>query len=258
MHFPIPCTSNDSRALANGLEQAYPGATVVRMHGEDHPAKRQLRLGRERTLEGLSIAFTRDELSLEQFENRVDRAFLSATVDELEALLADLSPSVVSAQGAQAMVSLATPASTAGVVAPPTHALRVAHTAPPRVAAVFGNVERQGPMLLPPRSRVLAAFGNVDLDLRHAEPSERITEIEAQAVFGNIELLVPPQWSVICEGTCVFGSFASVHRVDYEDNESGPVLRITGRAVFGNVEVRTLPKGVSREYRPKQLVGRRG
>ena len=242
MHFLIPCTSDDSRALANGLEQALLGATVVRMQGEEHPAKRQVRQVRERTLEGLSIAFTRDELSLEQFEKRVDRAFLSATVEDLEALLADLSPSVVSAQ----------------VVAPPTHALRIAHTASPRVAAVFGNVERQGPMLLPPRSRVMAAFGNVDLDLRHAEPSERITEIEAQAVFGNVELLVPPQWSVICEGTCVFGSFASVHRVDYEDNESGPVLRITGRAVFGNVEVRTLPKGVSRDYRPKQLVGRRG
>ena len=214
------------------------------MQGDEHPEKRALRDTRERTLQGLSTAFAKDELSLEEFERRVDAAFAAATAEELAVLLADLAPESRTVGGQT--LAIATPNTELVGSAALTNAKGIALRRIPRAMAGFGNVERRGPMTLPSRSRILAVFGNVEMDLRDALVPSGGVEIEVRAVFGNIEITVPPHWTVSCEGIGIFGSFSSMHRVPLGESGTAPMLRITGTATFGNFEVHTLPAGVRR------------
>jgi len=192
------------------------------LDGEQHPRAVALREARDGVLTRLSEGFARDELSLDELERRVERAFAAGDEPELSALVVDLAP----------------PAFAPGVlVRAPAGPL--ASTAPRRTSAILGNVERRVSHLLP-GARVSAILGNVELDLRDVTLPPGVTEIEVRAVFGNVELTIPPTLAVECVGTSVLGSFASVHRVP-RGTPDEPVLRVTGAAVLGNVEVKTLP-----------------
>jgi hypothetical protein len=181
---------------------------------------------RERTVDRLSEAFARNELDLEQYEHRVDLAFACRTPEELVRVLRDLAPTAP---------LVPAPAPAAPLVAPVPAERR------PRLAlAVFGNVQR-GLSALPSRAKAIAVFGNVELDLRHVALDRGLTELHVRAVFGNVELTVPPNLAVQCEGVGVFGDFESMARLPV-DPAAEPVLRITGAAVCGNVELHTRPR----------------
>jgi hypothetical protein len=197
------------------------------LDGEAHPRHVALRRAREVTLARLSECFARDELSLDDFERRVDAAYAAGGELELGELVLDLAPASPSTLTVAAGAELGLPAS------PERPRSRLA-------LAVFGSVERrlQGSVL--PGGLVTAVFGNVELDLRELSLPPGVTELEVRAVFGNVELTVPPELAIDCRGTPVFGSFASLARLPREPSGEA-VLRIVGSAVFGNVEVRTLP-----------------
>jgi hypothetical protein len=206
------------------------------LDGEGHPHKLGLRLARDATLERLSESFARDELSLEDFERRVDAAYAARVESDLGMLLADLrAPS----ENPLAVV--------------PTAALALAPSIKkgPRLAlAVFGNVERRVLGGVPTGALVVAVFGNVELDLRDIDLPPGVTELHVRAVFGNVELTVPPTLAVECRGTPVFASFASLDRQPREHSDQA-VLRVLGTAVFGNVEIKTLPSRALLEARAR-------
>lgn len=176
-------------------------------------------------LERLSDAFARDELGLEEFEARVDGAYQAASEQDLYALLKDLSaaPSAPRAE----LVAVSAPGA-----------------ARPRVLALLGSVERHGRFKLRSGSRATAVLGNLELDLRDVVLDAGLTELHVRAVLGNVELIVPPELCVECEGNGILASFASLTRLPAEAVQEGPVLRVLGSAVLGNVEIRTLPRGV--------------
>ncbi len=68
----------------------------------------------------------------------------------------------------------------------------------------------------------------------------RVVGYEA-LVRSLVEIVVPPHLSVECEGRALLGSFSEVNRVPAEGAADGPVLRVIGSAVFGNVEIQTRP-----------------
>ena len=193
------------------------------LDGERHPRTVALRSAREAVIARLSDSFARDELSLEELERRVDHAYAALEPSELQALVADLEAA-----------ALAPPAALVPVPAAP-----LAAPASRLALAVFGSVERSVSAVVP-GARVSAIFGNVELDLRELVLPPGVTQIEVRAVCGNVELTISPTLAVDCVGASVLGSFASVHRVP-RGSPDEPVLRIVGRAVFGNVEVKTLP-----------------
>jgi hypothetical protein len=196
------------------------------LDGEAHPRHMALRRARDAALERLSESFARDELSLDDFERRIDRAYASCAAAELDALVADLPAAPSNALAAVPPASLAPGARGPGR---------------PRLAlAVFGNVERRVNGDITPGATVSAVFGNVELDLRELALPPGVTELHVRAVFGNVELIVPPTIAVECAGTPVFGSFASLDRRPRAGADE-PVLCILGSAVFGNVEIKTLP-----------------
>ena len=194
------------------------------MKGERHPARLAVAEARERVLERLSDAFAQDQLGLEEFEARVDGAYQASTEPGLNALVRDLAP----------------------LPAPPRteHATTSGAASSSRVLAVLGNVERRGRFRLVSGFRATSVLGNIELDLRDVPFPDGVTEIRVRAVLGNIELIVPPQLAVECEGNGILASFASLNRMPAEGGEGGPVLRVVGSALLGNVEIRTLPRGV--------------
>jgi hypothetical protein len=210
------------------------------MYGEQHPSRVALREAREATIEQLSESFARDELSLEEFESRLDRAYASAHQDEIRLLVSDLT---VAANAPRAEAEAAAAPGAAIATAPRTASHTLARASEPKAAiAIFGNVERRGRWALATKSQALAVFGNAVLDLRGAILEPGITEIDVKAVFGNVEIIVPPTLCVECHGASIFGNFEALERLPTEPDGS-PTLRVTGKAVFGNVEIRTQLRG---------------
>lgn len=202
-------------------------------YGDAHPERVALHSAREETIERLSDAFARDVLTLEAFEQRVDRAFACRASAEFEALVADLGPRPAE----RALVRVAPE------LALTTEPIGSTERAQSVALSVLGNVERRGSFSLPRLGRAVSVLGNLELDLREVAFPLGVTELRVSAVFGNVEIVVPPHVAVETDGSGILGSFASVSRHPL-DAVREPVLRIRGNAVFGNVEIRTMPRAL--------------
>lgn len=83
---------------------------------------------------------------------------------------------------------------------------------------------------------VSAVFGGYELDLRDAEVAERPARINAMALFGGVEVIVPREWRVQVDVLPIFGA-ASDERPRREEEHEEVDLVVTGFAAFGGVTV---------------------
>jgi hypothetical protein len=91
------------------------------------------------------------------------------------------------------------------------------------------------------RANVSAIFGGATLDLREAHIDDEAT-VDALALFGGVDILVPKDWRVSLSGIPVMGG--------YEDRTTGngslpadaPVLHVNATAIFGGVDVANGPR----------------
>jgi predicted membrane protein len=83
-------------------------------------------------------------------------------------------------------------------------------------------------------------LGNVELDLRNAIVGVGLYVIEAVAVLGNVEITVPPELHVECDGDALMGSFTLQYqgRVDTRVARRDHTIRVTGSAYAASVTVR--------------------
>jgi Domain of unknown function (DUF1707)/Cell wall-active antibiotics response 4TMS YvqF len=129
-------------------------------------------------------------------------------------------------------------------VAAATAGLEVAAPAPPETAvrhrALFSNFTRQGRWRIARQGRYSAVFGNVKLDLREAVLPGPEVDIEAKAVFGTIEVIVPEGVLVELSGG---GALSSQElKVEGAIPDGAPVIRIQHRGLCGSLGVRSKPK----------------
>ncbi|HYQ45968.1 MAG TPA: DUF1707 domain-containing protein [Polyangiaceae bacterium] len=195
------------------------------MRGDEHPKRAQLRASRAQTIERLTNGFTRDELGLEEFEERLNRAYAADAESDLEALVSDLSPETV------AIVFDAE-------VVPAANIALVPSSPAPRALAVLGSVERRG-QLAARASGAVAVLGSVVIDLRDVSMPPGVSTLQVSAVLGSVEIIVPPNLAVESAGASILGSFEGIQRVPRELDPDLPVLRVQGRAVLGSIEIRT-------------------
>jgi hypothetical protein len=177
---------------------------------------------RERAIAALSEGFANDTLDVDEFERRVTLAHTSESAEEIAALTSDL-PAATTAL-AKATVALA-PATADDGVAPET------------VYAIFGGVDRRGTWNVPRRWRVVAAFGGAQLDLREARFPTGVIDLEVKAIFGGVQIIVPPGLAVEVHGTAIMGGFQNVNRAPAHPDPDAPLLRIHGLALMGGVEI---------------------
>ncbi|PWI42710.1 DUF1707 domain-containing protein [Streptomyces sp. ICBB 8177] len=104
------------------------------------------------------------------------------------------------------------------------------------VHAVFSKIRRGGQWPVPPETVVRSTFGAAVIDLRHAVFTRHEVVIHAHSFCGKIEILVPDNARVHDTGTALFGK-RSLPGGREAEGDDGPVVRITGRSLFGHVRV---------------------
>jgi hypothetical protein len=111
------------------------------------------------------------------------------------------------------------------------------------VTVWWSSVTRQGEWILPRIFRAFAFMGNVELDLTSARMAAGTSEMEIRCVMANIELTVPADIRVICDGDGIAGTFEMVRIGEVPPlAPDAPTLRITGTAYLGSVSVKV--KGI--------------
>lgn len=188
------------------------------------PTLAMLRQQRELAITRLCRHFALDHLEAEELEQRIDRAHQAATAAELEALFEGLPP-----------------------LEQATAPLPVPRRGTPDdfqiVLALMGGTQRKGSWT-PPRSLyVTAVMGGAVLDFREAHLATGVTEVYVLALMGGVEIIVPPGVHLESHGVGIMGGFEHAGRGRFPVDASVPVIRVTGAAIMGGVEVRVREPG---------------
>jgi len=109
-----------------------------------------------------------------------------------------------------------------------------------RHRALFSGFVCQGRWRIARQSRYSAVFGNVKLDLRDAVLPGPEVDIEAKAVFGSVEVIVPE--SVLVELVGCGALSSQEPKVEGDAPDGAPVIRIRHRGFCGSLGVRSRPK----------------
>ncbi len=225
------------------------------MDGDKHPARVALEDRRDETIEHLTEAFSRDVIAMDEFSLRVDKAHEATTAEALVPLTIDL-PASIAAPGQREQ-----PTRSGALALAPTAGLPAVQRRQSQVVvAVMGGAARKGAWTPASKVRAVAVMGGTELDFREAELPPGITEVTPVAIMGGVDIVVPPDLAVVCDGIGVMGGFEAVDRAPRADQPDQPILKITGLALMGGVSVSTRRMGESarhaRRRRNKELKGK--
>lgn len=203
-----------------------------------------LRARRDAVIQLLCAEFAQDNLSLEEFERRLDVAHRATALDELDALVADL----------RVPETTAAPVPAAFTPAPLTD---IAETQ--FLVAVMGGVDRRGRWIPARETTILAFMGGGHLDFREAQLGPGVTEINVACLMGGVEIIVPPGLAVDTNGVAIMGGFVHMQRDLPAGSPNGPILRVRGFALMGGVEIHVREPGeTAKEARRRDKQLRRG
>ncbi|HEX9121760.1 MAG TPA: LiaF domain-containing protein [Actinomycetota bacterium] len=87
---------------------------------------------------------------------------------------------------------------------------------------------------------VSAIFGGATLDLREAHV-DREASVEALALFGGVDVLVPKGWRVELGSTPIFGGCEDKTEGDGELPADAPLLKVHATAILGGINVKNKP-----------------
>lgn len=184
---------------------------------------------RQKAIDALCEHFASDNLSVEEFERRVDRAHRAESDAELRSLLADLPSDNLPAQTNSTSV--------------PEASRRAASLPSARVkergwmVAALGGVERKGRWIPARQNYGVAVMGGIHLDFREALLPAGVTEVWLFTLMGGAEIVVPPGLSVESDGIAILGGFEHREEASLQSDPEAPVLRLRGLALLGGVEV---------------------
>jgi predicted membrane protein len=102
------------------------------------------------------------------------------------------------------------------------------------VVAVLGGFERRVTTSDFRGGEITAILGGCELDLREASIAKEAV-INVFAIWGGINIKVPPDWTVVLNGTPLMGGFSEKTVTPPDVSKR---LVITGYAIMGGVEVR--------------------
>lgn len=175
----------------------------------------------------LSDHFAEDRINVEEFERRLELTFKATTVEGVRAQLEGLSSAAPEENEPEQSNFRRT---------------SVAEYHPSSRSKTFiafmSGVGRRGAWSVPQSLNVIAFMGGIELDLRHARLGPGITNIRVLAFMGGAEITVPSDIRVETDGIAIMGGFDDrVSEPAYVD-PTAPVIRITGVAFMGGVEVR--------------------
>jgi predicted membrane protein len=103
--------------------------------------------------------------------------------------------------------------------------------------AMMGGVRRQSTAREFRGGDANAIMGGVELDLRnaHVNDGEEVI-IDAFAMWGGVEIFVPPHWRVVGNVLPIMGAF--VDKTTPTSGTAGPRLQVRGTVLMGGIEVK--------------------
>jgi hypothetical protein len=156
-------------------------------------------------------------LTVEDLTVRLERAYGARTRGELARLTADL-------PAAPAMSSVAVPAS--------------ARRRSRLVVAVMSGARRKGRWRPGSNCTAVALMGGCYLDLREAEITDPVVNINAVSVMGGIQVIVPEGVEVNLGGLAIMGGKES-KVADVPVQPGTPVINVRALTLMGGVSVRS-------------------
>ena len=204
---------------------------------DNQPAMRASDADREQTARLLHAAAVDGRLTMAELDERLRETYHSRTLAELIPITRDLQPSQPSQP------------SQPGQSGPPNAAVSLSKTTTSGSAgaigysqawAVLSEVKRTGQWVVPERFVVGAFWGGAELDLRQAIFSSQHITIHATAIMAGIEIIVPDDVDVLCEGFGLMGGFES--KAPQVVSGSRGSVRVTGLAFWGGVQIRPASK----------------
>lgn len=209
----------------------------------DQRALRASDADREQVADVLRQAAADGRLSLSELEDRIEALYAAKTYADFEPVVKDL-PGDLPLPPSAALVRRASAAPARSASTSPMPSGRVGGVASSRSArVVFSGIQRRGDWVVPEHYRVKAVFGGADLDLREASLEAAEVEIDVRAVFGGVNIIVPPDIRVQVDGEGIFGAFNDDASHRNQPGPGAPLVRVTGKAVFGGVNVQRKAAG---------------
>ena len=204
---------------------------------------------REQVAGILRDALAEGRLDMEEFEERLDATYKARTYGELTPITRDLPAAGVTVPA----VSL-----TKDPVAGPDWSGRVTGGEGSSTwgVAVMSGFQRKGHWTMPWRFTCLAFCGGGEIDLREAYFADREVEINAFAIMGGVDVIVPPGVEVVVRGIGIMGGFD--HREEGVPGEPGaPRVIVTGFALWGGVGEERRQEKLERRSGRRELDGER-
>lgn len=176
---------------------------------------------RELVVETLRQAAGDGRLTLEELDQRLEAAHAAKTYAELEELTEDLP-----AGRLPVPVGGSLPAQRFG--GKPTSRVGI---------AVMSGFGRGGRWVVPRWFSGLVIMGYGGIDMRDASFTEQITRVNAFALMGGIDIVVPEDAEVHARGLGLMGMFSG-RRTTGPGQAGAPVIIVTGLAIMGQICVR--------------------
>jgi hypothetical protein len=176
---------------------------------------------RDQAAEVINNALAEGRLTADEHSDRLNAIYTAKTQADLVPLLEDL-------PGAGAVAARA-----------PAPAPHRTGRAAARIIAIFGGASRKGGWHAEPVIDIWAVFGGVELDFRDAVlPGSEIV-LRATAVFGGIDVTVPPEMRIIDDGgVAILGGKDLAGSSAESAGPDAPTLRIQGTCVLGGISVK--------------------
>ncbi len=212
----------------------------------DQPIQAPVPLKRERehTVQLLIDHYAADHLTVEEFESRLDSAYVATTRQQLDDLLIGLPAIATPTDEPQVPAVQRAPAE-----AVRQHGFQI---------AIMGGYEKKGEWTPPRKLNSLAIMGGAGLDFREAKMPPGVTEVNVLAIMGGTEIIVPPGLAVETHGFGFMGGFEGVDQVGVDRDPDAPRLVVRGMAIMGGVEVVVrLPGETAKDARQRRRIERK-
>lgn len=190
---------------------------------------------REAVAEVIRQAAGDGRLTLDELGERLDAAYAARTYRDLVPVVADLPGAAV-----PGVPQLGRSPGTSVEQRSGNQVVPGGVAASDNAVAIFSETKRTGQWLVPPDYASVAVFGSVELDLREASMASNQVQIQANAIFGEVTVIVGEGVTVSTVGTPVLGEYEGPRETPVAGK---PHVVLNGIALFGSVDVkRKTPK----------------
>jgi hypothetical protein len=162
----------------------------------------------------LAYAVEQGRLQLNDYEDRLTKAYAATTYQELDELREDLPEAPISPRRG-------------GKTNPAPSTL---------LLAMLSGFERRGRWNVPKKLTTFTFCGSGVLDLRYADFTSTEVEIRAVSIMGGQNILLPPEVNVEIDGHGVMGGFD--RQILGNGTPGAPKVKIRGFSLWGGVSIK--------------------